>query len=653
MTQSLRTNTLFEQIIREEYALAKIKSALKEGITTDTRYDPSYKPKPAWPAKKKAYDVLKKFGAKPYALGLNDDGMEMELYQGNSKNDRMGFTSDGKVYSSDEAKNFGWKLGKDGQSIDILSDPDNFNDVFGTIVRGTGGKPNNFIPNAAKEKARKEKEAADKDAAEYSTGEKALDTIETILDWVGVVPVIGDFGDVINAIIKFSNGKIFEGLLSLIAIIPIAGSAMSLSAKLAIKRLAKSAKGGKFIKFIKRLSKNDLTDPKTSKELWNQFLDNKILKKEELAKFGKFFETSAEKLKTGTGWIVDNAPLTAQAKKDLLKSASEWEKYLTTSGKNLDNAISAETKLIQKTKVTDQYSEWIGILSDKPQNLSDILSGAASHIDDAADAAKKMGNAMPLVGGTAGRLAKLGPAVVSRSTKILAKVADKFGYGASKLKVIANTMAKKFAKQWDNPTMISTLLHTAPNKKALKELLHNSDELAGILVKSKSKKMFADTPEAWASLLNKAQKSNPALYKQISDAVLKSATDPSTMHPFYAMFKGSQANQLKTMISKDAMTWANTGANLASKGKWADIIGSEGEDFLEAIGFRDNDEKNGFLVDGIFSMIYNLKPDLWKGLGDIKKRIANTGIVQSVVQQGKEVVGVDPDTYNPEAEKKK
>jgi hypothetical protein len=650
MNLSLRTNTLFEQIIREEYAIAKIKLALKEGITTSTQYDPSYKPKPVWATKSKAYNILKKFGANPYSLGLNDDGLELVLYQGDKQNDRMSFTNDGEVYSADERKNFGWKLGRDGQSIDILSDPNNYNDVFGTIVRGTSGNPNNFIPNPAKEKVRKEKEAAAKDAAEYSTGEKVLDRIETVLDWVGFVPVVGDFGDIINAIIKFSRGKVFEGLLSSIAIIPIVGTAMSLGVKTGIKGLSKSAKSGKFLNFIKRLSKDDLVDPKTSRELWTQFIDNKILKKEELANLGKWFETAAEKLKTGTGWIVDNTPLTAQAKKDLLASASEWETFLNTSAKNLDNTLSAETKLLQKTKATDQYSEWIGILSNKPKNLADFLSGAASHIDDAAQSAKNMGNAIPLVGRTAGKLAKLGPAVTNRVTKILAKVANKFGYSAGKLTTISNIMAKKFAKQWDNPTMISTLLHTAPNKKALKEIFHNSDELLKIMDKRGTIK-FLDNPEDWADLLESTRKTNPALYKEISNAILSSATDPSTMNPFYAMFKGSQANQLKTMISKDAITWAHTGANLGSKAKWADIIGSEGEDFLEAIGIRDNDEKNGFIVDGIFSTIYNWKPDLWDGLADIKKRIEKTGIVQAAVQQGKEVVGIDPDTYNPEAEK--
>lgn len=652
--KSITSNTLFERIIREEYNNAKIKKTIqREGVTTKSRIDPNYKPKPAWPGKVKAYNILKSLGAKPFNLGINDDGMELELYQNGSKNDRMQFNIDNTVYSEDAMSTLGWKISKDGKSIDILSDSDNYNDIFGTIHKGTS-KPNNYIPDPTRKKEQEKADAEKKDAETYTKTEKTLDTIETILDWVGFVPVVGDFGDIINAIIKFSRGKIFEGLLSSIAIIPIAGSAISIGMKLGIKSLSKAGKGGKLIGLLKRLSKNDLVDPKTSKELWKQFVDNKILKKDDLAKLGGGFKTVAEKLKTGTNWIVGNAPITAKAKKDLLKTAAEWEKFIKQTGENvLHGADSVEAKILKKSQATEQYSEWIGVLSDKPQNLSKILDDAAGSIDKAAAKANRFGNAIPILGRTAGKVAGAGPAATSRVTKIFASIADKLGYSQRKLLAISNVMAKKFVKQWDNPTSLSALLHTAPNKKQLKDLFHNSEAVQQINLKY-MKRGFTDTPKAWESLLNKMKQHNPELYKDVSDAILGSAIDPKTVNPFYAMFKASSANQLKTMFSKDIMkSGENWTANLLSKGKWVDILGSELEDVAEAIGFMDNDEKNGFIADGIFSLLYNMSPQLFDSLSTIKKRIEDTGIVQTAIRTGKETIGVDPETYNPEIEKTK
>ena len=62
-----------------------------------------------------------------------------------------------------------------------------------------------------------------------------LDTLQTVLDFAGLIPVIGDALDLINAVIYFWRDKYFEGFLSLIAIIPVVGSVISLGVKGAIK----------------------------------------------------------------------------------------------------------------------------------------------------------------------------------------------------------------------------------------------------------------------------------------------------------------------------------------------------------------------------------------------------------------------------------
>ena len=76
-----------------------------------------------------------------------------------------------------------------------------------------------------------------------------LDNVQTFFDYAGIIPVVGDAIDVINAIISFSRAS-FEGkwvphatngLLSVIAIIPVVGSALAIPLKAVFKLLPVAA----------------------------------------------------------------------------------------------------------------------------------------------------------------------------------------------------------------------------------------------------------------------------------------------------------------------------------------------------------------------------------------------------------------------------
>ena len=63
------------------------------------------------------------------------------------------------------------------------------------------------------------------------------DNIQYIADFAGLIPVYGDIIDAINAIVYFIRGKFFEGVLSIIAIIPGVGSVIALPFKVLFKTL--------------------------------------------------------------------------------------------------------------------------------------------------------------------------------------------------------------------------------------------------------------------------------------------------------------------------------------------------------------------------------------------------------------------------------
>ena len=70
-----------------------------------------------------------------------------------------------------------------------------------------------------------------------------IDTLQTVLDWAGLVPVYGDAIDIVNGIIYAAREKYFDAALSLIAVIPVVGSVAKLGIKNIGKPVAKVARG--------------------------------------------------------------------------------------------------------------------------------------------------------------------------------------------------------------------------------------------------------------------------------------------------------------------------------------------------------------------------------------------------------------------------
>ena len=69
--------------------------------------------------------------------------------------------------------------------------------------------------------------------------ENVIDTVQGVLDWSGFIPGIGDFLDAVNAIIYFMRNKIFDGLFSLVAVIPVAGSIIAKPFKYLFSKIGK------------------------------------------------------------------------------------------------------------------------------------------------------------------------------------------------------------------------------------------------------------------------------------------------------------------------------------------------------------------------------------------------------------------------------
>jgi hypothetical protein len=173
-----------------------------------------------------------------------------------------------------------------------------------------------------------------------------LDTLQTVLDFAGLIPIIGDALDVINAIIYFWREKYFEGFLSLIAIIPVVGSVISLGVKGAFKGI-KTAIGGS--KILSKVGASNLVgrwwlkgDPKAIKELADNLLATKAITARQLRDIEKAFGSFGNLLrKAGKGVPTDVIPGGSAVAKALDNAGITMSK----GAKGFDDAIKAASKL--------------------------------------------------------------------------------------------------------------------------------------------------------------------------------------------------------------------------------------------------------------------------------------------------------------------
>ena len=88
-------------------------------------------------------------------------------------------------------------------------------------------------------------EAKWKNQKEYEDSwEDEKDTIQTALDWLGLIPGYGDIIDVFNGTWYYARGKRFEAILSWIAVIPVAGSVIKMGFKGAANSFQFAGKAG-------------------------------------------------------------------------------------------------------------------------------------------------------------------------------------------------------------------------------------------------------------------------------------------------------------------------------------------------------------------------------------------------------------------------
>jgi len=676
---SLTKSSLFEQMVREEYTRAKLKNIIethkqemlqekliaeKGKLLTDPNWDMNWIAQHGplgehpWPGPKKAaQQLLVKMGAKPI-YGSTYDGMRFISYDDTgAKNDILTFyAQDNEAYSSNlGSNNLIWKQA--GSEFKLYDDKWK---LIGTIAANNGKAIFKYDPAyLAVTKAEVEKK---KDAATYTTGEKVIDRIQTILDWAGLVPVIGDALDVINAVIYGIRGKWLDAFFSAIAIIPVVGTALSLTVKSAFKSLKLAKKGIKVAE-----SADEIRDA------WKLLLDNKILKKDEIAMVNKGFKVLMTKGLKVKSWILKSGKdyMTKEVSDALLDGIDKFDEVL-------NGVINVNTAAGKYT------SNVAGDLAKKSKNLADVGTSRLTNLFFTKGNATAIGSEVVDVTGkiadaTAQRLSWMSRAsskLKGPIRKILAssKVTKEVG------QTIARGLQEKFIKEFANdPTKLVVLLKTSMNNpKLVNELAQTYAEKFGKIGSAAYERKLKKATSALTSrnsrglrdmftnMANGTDAINKDWFKLASEKIVSDAVDPSSPNMLYSAFIGDQMNVFKQYIQRDLVGGMDIGSffnkwlgNLSgAQGntfvKKLDIISSEIQDAISipgnAIGATEDDTHHGFIMYGIADWLVNTFPAVFGKTGFVNKAFNSPAldIPKAAAKTIATKTGIINPTYTPQ-----
>ena len=405
----------------------------------------------------------------------------------------------------------------------------------------------------------------------------AIDYFQTVLDFAGFIPGYGDIIDIINAAIYFGRGKYVDGILSSIAVIPVAGSILSSSLKVAFKSIGMS-------KISRALRKATKGNPGDMQKIWETMLKNGYIDGATLKQFAKAGDQVANLLTKSVRKLEKSGfPVPAAAYKQMdeiaatIKSITPAPKKLSTFAK-----IAKGTGDVVKGTAKVGYNitkKVVGL----PIRL--VLSPITIPIATARASIRVL----------TGRLGK-------GSTSLLKRFVGKSGDNIADMERAVRSLFKR--KLAANPLLLANMIKTngnilgsskyfsnlTPAQKTILKNLHNRpikeiEKVLNILLKSKKLNFSAS---AYKNLVKEvtdvaARKGNPYYNTFIKDEVINWSVGKSPGLKFAGAWD-----------AKPWYDWPNT------KGvKTLDVLSNEIQDAGEKLGLSDTDDPQGVILQSL------------------------------------------------------
>lgn len=390
---------------------------------------------------------------------------------------------------------------------------------------------------------------------------RALDILQTILDWVGFIPGWGDILDAINAIIYFIRGRQLEGYLSLIAIIPVIGSGLKLAFKGTIQSIGGAIAFNKILKQAQRGNVTGLAD------FYRVALDSGKLNKVQLSQLANYGDEVAKLLvagKSSIGTIEQALKLDPATLKQVYKQIDEMAALVRNT-----TAIPAKQSL--KMPGGNLLKKGVSAIAKPAGNIINTTLNIATF--------GGFSSAMNLV--------------------------KKLGISNRELMQLRKAMDVKFVKQVENSTLLTTSLFKQLKRPGAAQSVGDIG-VPPWLWSKKTKDI-----DAWFDNL---KKTDPMKWKQVSSNVANASK--SVENPYYVKMASNYFQQAGNIFQPGAVFSANKGDILSSlvkldtyrlsNPKNLDIVANEIEDLAEKIGLDPKDDANSVIVSALYLSVMNL-----------------------------------------------
>jgi len=610
------------KIINQEHVFAKIE-LIKEhaNICKTELIEKTEKADTSWSNPKvnkaKEAEFLKKLGATEQLMGPNPVAYELVTDIDEIRKDKFRFYSDGAVYSYNLSRTLGWVY--DDSQIKLINfTPSAIIKIADEKVLATiSGPPAKFVNIALLDA-----EQAIEEPKEFlGISGDTMDTIQTVLDFAGLVPVIGDAIDAINALIYFARDKYFDGFLSLLAIIPVIGSVLKLSIKGIYKgtRLAKLSvliKGAFLARSTKRVN--------ILQALYKDLLDSKAISPTQLQMIADGMVDIERVLRRGKGGL-RFVPGNTKPVGDFIDNGAD---FMKANGMAIDELNAASKVALDSEKAAVKN---ISTLS--PAELKTTMKGNSLP--------KKVFNAITL--------------------GIIPRIKNATFFPAKRLNAITKATETRFLSKMNKPGQLAILHKLMPNPAAIAPKLNNRvqtflssapapiqtalrNKLTQLHPQAINSKGFVNFNKLSASDVEELAKwtSNNKTYKPLIDDISRTMATHTKKEGgvLWNVYKHDEYNKL---LSSQTASAINT-----SFAKNADIIWNEIQDVSEDLGLKSRDDVNGVIWPLTKTIMAQALGDTWEDLQDTGQQLADVVKLYGAgpVNAALTAVGVDPGQFS-------
>lgn len=481
--------------------------------------------------------------------------------------------SDGQAYIKNSSKETSWTY-----VGDVLS-------VGGSNIQLTANVPK------TSDKSKKSLEDRFKEIERSRSADSevhGIDILQTVLDWLGFIPGYGDIIDAINAIIYFARGKWLDGTLSLVAVIPIAGSAIKLGFKGAIE-----AAGGAF-KAQRIWAKAATGSPNDLAKFYQQAAASGKLSSIQLRIMARKGDQIAQLLRNGGSYVRKNEAAV---------------RVFGVNGKAIAKQMDELSTTVRNLTVTPIERSFTGKVLDK-------ISGVAKPgVETTINYTTKVGRgalALFTVGGSEAAI----------------NLIRKLGISKREMNLLKQSMDTRFIKKLEkSPLTLAAMIKSTPGV--------NASELARIGIPAS---IWGKKTKNMSEWLDQLKKTDPLRYKQVSNNMAKRAANAE--NPYYMAFVGDSFQQASN-IFRPGTVFKTGAADMfgrifkldsyrLSNPKNLDIVSNEIQDLGEKLGIDTKDDPQGVIMPALFYGFNKYIIDAYKKGQNIGTQLATVGVVGTV-----------------------